>query len=155
MVAYENELFAMQRPENWDVFGDAVSGVTIAPKAAVSQNAIAFGMLNSAFIPSKKMVLDKAVSELIVQIQKENSQMRKAGTDQNIKVNGLAAKLVSLFGPSPLQDDKGSQQREHDLLVAVQKPDGTLEYFIFVAPEREWGKFNPTFQKMIKSVRVK
>jgi len=155
MVAYENELFAIQRPDNWDILGDASSGVTIAPRAAVSQNAVSFGMINSAFTPSKKMTLEKAVAELVAQIQKDNPTMRKAGTDQAIRVNGSAAKSISLFGPSPLLDDKGSPLREHDQLVAVQKPDGTLEYFIFIAPEREWSKFNPTFQQMIKSVRVK
>jgi Zn-dependent protease with chaperone function len=155
LVPYENELYAIQRPENWDVLGDASSGVTIAPKVAISQNAVAFGMINSTFTPSKRLTLDKAVEELIAQIQKDNPQMRKAGTDQIIRVHGLPAKSVSLYGPSPLQDEKNTPLREHDQLVAVLKTDGTLTYFIFIAPEREWSKFNPTFQQMIKSLRVK
>jgi hypothetical protein len=43
--------------------------------------------------------------------------------------------------------------RETDKLVTVLRPDGLLYYFIGVAPEREFNRYESVFDDMIASVR--
>jgi hypothetical protein len=43
--------------------------------------------------------------------------------------------------------------RETDRLVTVLRPNGLLYYFIGVAPDRDFNRYEPVFRDMIASVR--
>src|SRR3984885_9769904 len=45
--------FQISYPENWQVYGDQTSAVTIAPQNGVTQNAVAFGVMISAYQPEE------------------------------------------------------------------------------------------------------
>src|SRR6266699_2637163 len=47
----EHSAFQISYPDNWQVFGDANSAVTIAPQAGVAQNAIAYGVIINGLRP--------------------------------------------------------------------------------------------------------
>jgi hypothetical protein len=64
-------------------------------------------------------------------------------------VNGAAGRSVECDNPSA-NNGKG----EHDWVVAFQRPDQSLRYFVFVAPRPDFEKLRPAFQKMLNSVRL-
>jgi hypothetical protein len=64
-------------------------------------------------------------------------------------VNRVAGRSVDLIGQSPV-----AGQRERDWLVALDRGDGTLLYAVFVAPERDFDALRPTFQSMLRSLRL-
>ena len=69
-------------------------------------------------------------------------------------INGVAGRSVDLSGVSPLQRD-GQPQREHDWLVTLQRPDGSVLYAVFVAPDRDFAQLQNTYENMLRSLHVK
>ena len=53
------------------------------------------------------------------------------------------------MGRSPVRNE-----RETDWLVTAIRPDGTLFYAVFVAPERDFAAFRPTFEQILYSLRI-
>src|SRR2546426_9756588 len=51
MRSFNHSHFQISYPENWQVFGDRNSAVTIAPRSGVSQNAVAYGVMINDFQP--------------------------------------------------------------------------------------------------------
>src|SRR5256885_480176 len=147
----DHSAFQMSYPDNWQVFGDANSAVTIAPQAGVAQNAIAYGVIINGLQPqSGQASLDQATRDLLSSLRQSNPGLGVAGNPQDIQVNGMPGKSVYLTGTSPLQG-----QRERDWLVTLQRGDNSILYLVFIAPERDFGRLEPTFQQMLRSLRIK
>jgi hypothetical protein len=45
--------------------------------------------------------------------------------------------------------------RETDRVVTTISPDGQLYYFVAVAPQNEFGRYNRAFEDVIDSVRLR
>jgi hypothetical protein len=146
---FEHSQFRISHPSNWEVFGDRNSGVTIAPRAGVAGNAIAYGVMINVFQPRERSSLDAAARELVQGISQSNPQVRAVGGLSKISVNRVAGRSVDLIGQSPV-----AGQRERDWLVALDRGNGTLLYAVFVAPERDFDALRPTFQSMLRSLRL-
>jgi beta-barrel assembly-enhancing protease len=148
--------YSVSYPQNWKVLGDQSSAVTIAPQSGVTQNAVAYGAIISPFQPENPNTrLDQATDELLRSIRQSNPDLRQIGDDENIRVNGQAGKSVDLVGKSPLQDQGGKPLQERDWLVTVQQRDGSLLYFVFISPDKDFGSLRPTFEQMLKSLKLK
>jgi len=39
--------------------------------------------------------------------------------------------------------------------VSIQRRDGTLVYLVFIAPEKDFDQLRPTFEQMLRTLRVK
>jgi HAMP domain-containing protein len=153
--ALDHSAFQIAYPSNWQVFGNQNSTVTIAPEAGVGQNAIAYGTLISGFKPQNgTSSLEQATNELATYLQRSNPQLRPAGNIQRMNINGTPADTVNFIGPSPLQGSNGPLV-ERDTLVTVPRPDGSVLFMMFIAPERDFNRLSPTFQRMLQSLRVK
>jgi Zn-dependent protease with chaperone function len=146
--------FAISYPENWRVFGDQNSAITIAPEAGVSQNAIAYGVVISGVQPRAGQSLTDVAAQIYQGLQQSNPQLRAADSPRAVTVNGVPAISVNLIGPSPLATADGRAAVERDLLVAVQRPDGLVIWMLFIAPERDFEALAPTFRQMLESLRV-
>lgn len=148
--------YTISYPQNWKVLGDQSSAVTIAPPSGVTQNAVSYGAMVSAYQPENSNTrLDEATHELLNSIRQSNPDLRQVGNDENIRINGTAGKSVDLIGKSPVQDQAGKPLQERDWLVTVQRRDGSLLYFVFIAPDKDFGSLRPTFEQMLKSLRLK
>lgn len=79
--------------------------------------------------------------------------LRVIGHDENIRVNGMAGKSVDLIGTSPMGQG-GRAVQERDWLVTVRRRDGSLLYLVFISPDRDFGALHPTFEQMLRSLRV-
>src|SRR5581483_214894 len=131
----------------------AQNSITIAPKAGVSQNAIAYGVIVSTAQDDRASSLDQVAQDLIQNLQQSNPGMRQSGDIRDITINGGDARAVDLASNSPLQQD-GNSLPERDWLVVGPGPGGSYLYLIFIAPERDFGALRPTYQRMLDSVRV-
>ena len=60
---------------------------------------------------------------------------------------------VTMQSTSPFSDAKGQAQKERDWLVTIPRPDGSVIFVVFVAPESEFERLTPTFERMLKSVQ--
>ncbi len=147
----------MQYPDNWRVIGDQQQqSVTIAPEAGVSGNAIAYGVVvNGAQPPNgSNMNLDQMTTAIIQNLQQGNQDMQQVGKVQNITVNGIRGRSVDLTSTSPIQGSNGQAQRERDWLVTVPRNDGSVVFLVFIAPQNDFDHLRPTYQSMLKSLKL-
>ncbi len=152
----DHSVFRISYPENWQVYGDQNSAVTIAPPNGVSQNAVAYGAMISVYQPENPDAgLDQNTHELISSLRQSNPDLREIGRDEDIRVNGLGGKSVDLIGVSPIQSKSGSAARERDWLVTLPRKDGSLLYVVFISPDQEFTRLRPTFERMLRSLHVK
>ena len=147
----------INRPENWPVKLPAEQGqfVTIAPQAGTTSNGVAYGVLLNA-VPGPKgqqMDIDDLTGLLIQQIQQSN-ELEQVSKPQAITVGGVAGRSTFLRSPSPLADASGKTQIERDWLVTVPQRGGLI-FMIFIAPETDFTRFQPTFDAMVRSVKFK
>jgi beta-barrel assembly-enhancing protease len=145
------------RPENWPVTMPQQQGqfVTIAPKAGTTANGVGYGVLING-VPGAKgnqMSIDDMTGLLIQQIQQTN-ELEQLSKPQPVTVGGIEGRSTFLRSPSPLPDANGKPQQERDWLVTARQRDGLI-FMIFVAPEADFTRLQPTYEAMIKSVQFK
>ena len=146
--------FSISAPDNWQVSSSSQMGVTIAPPAGVSAGAIAYGVIVSTAQNNNASSLDEATQDLIQSLQQSNPELHVRGELRAIRVSGISARSVDLSGASPVEDS-GRALPEHDWLVTLPNSGGGLLYAIFIAPETDFGKLRPTYEKMVDSLQVK
>jgi Zn-dependent protease with chaperone function len=148
----EHAGFSIAYPSNW-VTSTGQSSLAIAPKAGASQNAIAYGVIVNAAQDANASSLDQVAQDLIQNLQQSNPGLRPSGDIRRISANGADARTVDMVGDSPLEEN-GKPLPEHDRLVLRSGPGGSYLYVIFIAPERDFGTLQPTYQRMLDSLRV-
>ena len=139
-------------PSNWST-ATGQDSIVIAPKAGVSQNAIAYGVIVSAVQDADAGSLDQAAQELIQTLERANPGLRQSGDIRREAAGGREARSVDLTGTSPLQQN-GNPLPERDRLVVTQGSNGSYLYVIFIAPEKDFAALSPTYRKMLDSLRV-
>ena len=144
--------FNISYPSNWSA-SPGQSSVTIAPKAGVSQNAIAYGVIVSTAQDPSAGSLDQVAQDLILGLQQSNPGMHQSGDAHAIEVNGIQGRSMDLTSASPLQQD-AKPLPEHDWLVVTPGPGGAYLYLIFITPEKDFGRLKPTYQRMLDSLHV-
>jgi len=153
---FSHNEYQISYPENWHVFGDQSSSVTIAPQSGVSQNAVAYGVIVANYQPEEANAsLDTATHELLASLRQSNPGMKQIGHDEKIRVNGMAGRSVDLIGASPIKDAQGAALQERDWVVTVLRKDGTVLYMVFISPDKEFGELRPAFEAMLRTLQVK
>jgi hypothetical protein len=154
---FNHSEYRISYPDNWQIYGDENSAVTIGPASGVSRNAVVLGVIISEYQPEDTAPgkLDNATHQLVDQLRQSNSELRVVGHDESITVNGVAARSVEMIALSPAKSSSGASQREYDWLVTVQRPDGSLLYLVFIAPESSSGRARPVFEAMLRSLEMK
>ncbi len=156
LKVFTHNEYQISYPENWQIFGDQSSNVTIAPKSGVSQNAVAYGVMIANYQPEKSGTnLDAATNELLGTIKQSNPEMKQIGHAETIRVNGVSGKSVDLVGVSPIKDPQGKTLEERDWLVTLPRRDGSVLYLIFICPDKDFGSMRPTFEAMLRTVQLK
>ena len=144
--------FSINYPSNWQVFGGN-SGVTIAPPSGVGENAIAYGAVINAVQSQGRSNLDTATNQIIQTLQRQNPDMQANGSPQKIRVNGVTGRSVDLVSTSPLQSNGGSV-RERDWLVTLPRSDGSVLSVVFIAPEPQFDQLRPTYEQMLRTLKL-
>ncbi len=139
-------------PSNWST-ASGQNSFTIAPRAGVSQNAIAYGVVVSTVQDTNANSLDQVAQDLVHNLAQSNPGMHQNGDVRTINVNGIEGRTTDLASNSPVQQN-GTAVPERDWLVIVPRSGGSYLYLIFIAPEKDFGTLRPTYQKMLDGVRV-
>jgi len=155
LKAFSHNDYQISYPENWKTFGDQSSSVTIAPPSGVSQNAVAYGVMIAAFQPETGANLESATHQLLTSLKQSNPELKQIGQDEGIRINGVAGRSVDLVGSSPIQDASGKALQERDWMVTFSQRDGSVLYLVFISPDEDFGKIRPTFENMLRTLRLK
>ncbi|HKW62508.1 MAG TPA: M48 family metallopeptidase [Candidatus Acidoferrum sp.] len=146
----------IEYPENWQVIMPKQRGqaVTIAPEAGITANGVGYGVILSGVAPpnGQRMSIDDVTRQL-VQDMERNEALQPVGKALPITVGGIQGRSVALQSISPFSAANGQSQAERDWLVTVPQPDGTVIFMVFVAPQSQFDRFQPTFEAMLKSLR--
>jgi hypothetical protein len=152
---FTHSQYQISYPDNWQVFGDQNSNVTIAPRSGVSENAIAYGAMIATYQPENPHTnLDTATHELLDSLRQSNPDLKQIGHAETIRINGVAGKSVDMVGTSPIKDSQGKAVAERDWVVTLPRHDGTVQYLIFICPDKDFAAIRPTFETMLRSVRI-
>lgn len=154
MVATNLGPMKIARPNNWTVTMPQHQGdyVTIAPQAGITPNGVGYGVLiNAARLGEQGMNIDEVTTDLVQDLQRSNG-VKPIGGAQTIGVNGTQGRSVMMQAVSPFPSANG-QQMERDWLVALPQSNNTVIFFVFVAPQSEFSRFQPTYEAMLKSVQ--
>src|SRR5258706_12467681 len=100
--------------------------MTIATRAGITQNAVAYGAIIDGFQPQNSSTLDDATNELVQRLRQGNPDMRAVGNMSSIRINGVAGRSLDLVTSSEVRDSQGRTQREHDWLVTLPSSSNTV-----------------------------
>jgi hypothetical protein len=137
-------------PDNWQTGGDQNSAV-IAPPQGAGQGGIAYGVVIGN--QQAGADLDQATKQILQSMENDNPGIQPEGNATSIDVNGTQGRSMYLRGNSPIQQN-GKPSPERDWLVVVPNPRGGVTYLVFVAPERDFSKLQPVYQKMLDSLNL-
>jgi Zn-dependent protease with chaperone function len=151
--SFENNLYRLSYPDNWEVFEDReTGGATFAPRAGIGQGrdgstAIALGLLVDYYKPGSGSVdLRRDTDTLIQQILSSHKDMR-IQRSQEARWNGQTVMVTRLEAPSPF---KG--QVEIDTVITAARPQG-LFFLVIVTPRNLEDDLESTFQNILRSLR--
>lgn len=151
----EHNAFRISYPDNWEVFGDANSAVTIAPRNCVGQQAVGCGAIINVFQPqSGDRSMNGVMRELLASMRESNPDLQPIGDVAEARINGAPAASLELTGASPMTRD-GRREKERDWLLAIPRNDGNVLYMVFVSPSSEYSRLRPTFEQMARSFRMR
>jgi Zn-dependent protease with chaperone function len=150
---FQGNDFSMAYPANWQAVAGQNSA-TFAPAAGVGQNAIAYGAIVASAPNVDSISLNDATQGLIQNLQETNPGLRVYESPRRIQVNGGEALSTMLEGNSPIQQD-GRSVPERDWLVTMPRPEGGMLHVVFIAPERQFGQLQPTYQRMLDSLQIR
>jgi beta-barrel assembly-enhancing protease len=150
--SYDAENLSVRHPDNWKAYGER-QAFTLAPDGGIVKNgneeALAYGAIMAVHQPDagsgSRLGLKDATNQLIQQMQNSNPGMRISSDQGQIRVGGQTALSKILTNNSPVGG------RETDWIVTILRPEG-LVYFVFVAPESEFGDYQRTFKQILDSV---
>lgn len=145
--------FTLEYPDNWDALlsSEDDSNLIFAPAGA-------YGQLNQSLVCTHGLFVGalspqsadlRAANEAFVSQQlAANADFRVVRQPERITLANREAYATVVSGPSPV-----SGVREIDLIITTPTADGRLFYLITMAPEDEYGAYQQTFDRIIKSVR--
>lgn len=149
-------LVRMVRPQNWELIAPQQQGqsVTIAPRAGIVSNGVGYGVLiNGVASKEKTTTIDQMTEEIVRNLQSGGGDLQPVGKTTEIKVAGVRGRSVNMQSTSPFPDAKGQLQKERDRLVTIPRSDGVVIFLVFVAPESDFERLSPAFERMLKSVQ--
>jgi hypothetical protein len=92
--------------------------------------------------------MDDVTTEQVQQLQRTHS-VRPVSNPEPIGVNGVQGRSVMMQSSSPFPSANGQQQRERDWLVAGLPSTQLVMFFVFVAPQSEFARFQLTYEAML------
>lgn len=147
MKDYAGGGFALSHPDNWQANAGQGS-VTIAPAEGIVQGHIGYGLIaSSAQMQGRKVSLEQDTQQLLQSMAQQNSNMKVAEQPQKLTIANSAAIITKMTSDSPY-----AGTREVDVVLTVDR--GTaLFYMVMIAPESDYGRLEPVFQQMVRSLR--
>jgi hypothetical protein len=144
-------------PESWQKSAGQGAGVAFAPKNGAGEAGISYGIVvdGARWRGAVKNANDltRATNAVAQQLAQNNGGLQQVTQLTSINAGGQSANSVELRGRSPLSD-AGTPVAERDWVVTVARPDGDINYLIFIAPEPDFETLRPLFQSVLQSFQV-
>lgn len=139
-------------PEGWERTGSGQNGVTLAPRGGVVQGqggsySLGYGIIASAIQAEGRLNLANQTQQLLESLARNNPGGRIEGRSERITIDRSNALLSRMSAESPY---KGA--RESIVVVTVDRSQ-RMHYFIFVAPDYDYQRFEPVFQQVTQTIR--
>ncbi|HVF49753.1 MAG TPA: M48 family metallopeptidase [Pyrinomonadaceae bacterium] len=147
--------FAFQYPQNWDglASGQDETNLIFAPKGAYGQRGEAVYATHGIFVGTLaaqgQANLEAANAAFVQQQVNVNTDFRVQRPPQRINFNGRQGFATVVAGPSPV-----TGVTEIDVIYTTATADGRLFYLITIAPEDEFQKYQPTFERITGNLRL-
>lgn len=139
--AFRGNGFSRDVPASWHAYGTQDSAM-LAPAGGIARSAegaagsVIYGALTDRYQPQGRMATDAALDSLVSGIAHDNLGLVPA-EHSDITANGFKGHSVQCENPSA-NNGKG----ERDWIVAFPQNDGSLRYFVFIAPTPDFDKMN-------------
>jgi beta-barrel assembly-enhancing protease len=148
MTDFQAAGIQLRHPDNWK---SAVQGtnINIAPENGLVHGNVSHGMIIDVLKTQNAQNLDQATSQLVDEIRKGNPSIKVVRSRVKSQIDGRTAQLTEMSSDSPA----GGQ--ETDTIITVQRSNTELVYFIQVAPIRDMNQYQPVFDTIMKSVRLR
>ncbi|HEX8491282.1 MAG TPA: M48 family metallopeptidase [Pyrinomonadaceae bacterium] len=145
--------FALRYPQNWDVLTTDQVNLIFAPKGAYGQREqsvfVTHGLFIGAVAPQSND-LAEANAKFVEQQIAANPDFRIVRSPQAITISGRRGFATMVAGPSAV-----TGVVEVDVIHTTASADGQLFYIITMAPEDEWQAYQPAFEEILNSLRLK
>jgi hypothetical protein len=158
MVRFQGSRFSVSYPPCWKAVGAQDGSASIAPAGGAGAAGITYGAVigfakQDGDGVSDAASLQAATIALANKLSQSNGGLQQASQLQGLSLGRQLANAVELRGRSGVVDG-GMQLAERDWLVTVARPDGDLNYIVFVAPEPDFEAMRPVFTVMMQSFRA-
>jgi len=145
-------------PASWQRGNSQSGSAAFAPPNGAGQAGIGYGVVIDGARwqggVRDASSLAQATKALTQELSEANGELQPASQLTAITVGGRPADSVELRGPSQVSDN-GTQLAERGRLVTVARPDGDVDYLVFVAPEPDYATLKPVFDDMLQSFQVR
>ena len=144
------KIFQASVPSNWTGLSSK-SSIKVVPEngygdlngQTVFTHGIEFGVAKAA-----SRDLQEATKAWLQAVAQNNPDLRLGGQQQATQISQRSALATPLLNPSPL----GGQERI--VVYTTFLVDGTLFYFLTLAPEKDAAAFDEAFRKITESIRL-
>jgi hypothetical protein len=176
--SHPNGFFTIDYPNNWRAYSTGLA-VSIAPEGGVASRStgvqtLHYGIIVNHYAPFEgesdrwsaslqrsyapfedrtnppRAYLEDATDDLVRTVMRANSYLQaEAGSARSETIDGAPGFSVVLSGRSP-----ATGEDEQVTVFTRGLPDGHVVYAIAVAPAREAAALDPTFRRMVQSLRI-
>jgi hypothetical protein len=147
----EGNVFRISVPNNWQELPGSTA-VTFAPTGAFGQangQSVFTHGVEVGIARNERHDLEEATGDFIQTLSQSNRRLSQRSEPVNAVLAGRRALQTSLENVS---DATGKP--EVIQLVTTRMRDGTLFYVLAVAPETDFRVYEPSFQQVIRSIRL-
>jgi len=96
-----------------------------------------------------QIAVEEATDQLLDELRRSNPNMRITHRHERVRVGRDSALSSELSNDSP------AGGRETDWIVTALRTDGTLYYFVGVAPNSDFNRYNSALEDILDSVKFK
>lgn len=151
-LSYSGANLEFRYPDNWRQSGQG-SAVTLSPDGGMVNGSLTWGMMISPFDPDfrgpGRISLDDATDQLLRELQRNNASMRVTRSHESIRVSGQPGYVTELSNDSP------AGGLETDWIVTTIASDGSVYYFVGVAPQNDFNLYYRAFDDIVRSVQFR
>ena len=151
------DYYRVSYPTGWQVTRNGTNGAIIAPsdgvQSSLNGNDVSRGLMFDLFdisVPDRSLTLEQATNRLIVFLHEHNPSLKMVpGAQTQTLVSDEPGLRTVMIGKS--DSDNSSEV----VWVVTRVYYKSLFYLVFVAPEDEFPMYQPLFEQMIRSARLR
>jgi Zn-dependent protease with chaperone function len=151
------DYYRLSYPTGWQVTRNGTNGAIIAPSDGVQSSAngddVKRGVLFDLFdisVPDRSLTLEQATNRLIVFLHERNPSLKMVpGAQTQTLVSDEPGLRTVMIGKS--ETDNSSEV----VWVVTRVYYKSLFYLVFVAPEDEFPMYQPVFEQIVRSARLR